>query len=121
MTHHDSAHQSPAMNECIDNCTSCHAICLETISHCLSKGGAHAAPEHIALLAACADICSTCAATMLRGASVSAAVCGACAEVCRACADSCERMGDDPQMKRCAEVCRRCAESCTAMAAMPGH
>ena len=70
MTHHSEDHRSQAMNECIDNCTQCHAICLETINYCLGKGGAHAAPEHIALLATCADICATSADAMLRGASV---------------------------------------------------
>ena len=98
MTHHSAEHRTQAMNECIDNCTQCQAICLETINYCLTKGGEHAAPRHIALLASCADIC------------------GACAEVCRQCARDCEAMGD-AEMKRCAEICRRCAESCAAMAA----
>lgn len=116
MTHHSAAHRPQAMNECIDNCTQCHAICLETINYCLGKGGAHAAPEHIALLAACAGICTTSADTMLRGAAVHTVICGACAEVCRQCAAACEAMGDDAQMQRCAEICRRCADSCSAMA-----
>lgn len=106
------------MQECIDNCTSCHAICLETITHCLNMGGKHAAPEHLTLLAACADICATCADTMLRGASVSKSTCRACADICAECAKSCESFGDDAAMQRCAELCRRCAASCTAMAAM---
>ena len=101
MTHHSAAHRSQAMNTCIDNCTQCHAICLETINYCLTKGGAHATPEHIALLATCADICATSADAMLRGASAHDVVCGACAEICRQCADA----------------SRRCAESCSAMAA----
>lgn len=121
MTHHSAAHRNQAMNDCIDNCTNCHSVCLETINYCLTKGGEHAAPDHVALLAACADICGTSAATMLRGAAVSPVICGACAEVCRQCAASCEKMGDDAEMKRCAEVCRRCAESCTAMASMAAH
>ena len=116
MTHHSAAHRSQAMNECIDNCTQCHAICLETINYCLTKGGAHATPEHIALLATCADICATSADAMLRGASAHDVVCGACEEICRQCADACDAM-NDPEMARCAEVCRRCAESCSAMAA----
>ncbi|MEQ7780288.1 four-helix bundle copper-binding protein [Xanthomonas hortorum] len=117
MTHHSAAHRPQAMNDCIDNCTQCHAICLETINYCLGKGGgAHAAPEHIALLAACADICATSADTMLRGATVHTVICGACAEVCRQCAAACEAMGDDAEMQRCAEICRRCADSCAAMA-----
>ena len=118
MTHHSAAHRTDAMNACIDNCTRCHAICLETLNYCLTKGGKHAEPNHIATLAACADICATSAATMLRGASVSPAVCGACAVVCRHCAESCEAMGDDAEMQRCAEICRKCEASCTAMAQM---
>lgn len=117
MTHHSSANRSPAMNECIDNCSSCHAICLETLNYCLSMGGKHAAPEHIALLSACADICATSADTMLRGASVVKATCRACSEICVECAASCESFGDDADMKRCAEICRRCAKTCAAMAA----
>lgn len=118
MTHHTSEHRDPAMNDCIDNCGHCHATCLETINYCLGQGGKHADPKHIAMMAACVDICATSADTMLRGATVHAAVCGACAEVCRQCAMSCEAFGDDADMKRCAEACRRCAESCAAMARM---
>ena len=117
MSHHTAAHRSAEMNDCIDACTGCHATCLESINYCLEKGGKHAAPAHIGLLSACADICATSADTMLRGASVHTATCGACAEICRACAAACEAMGDDAEMKRCAEACRRCADSCEAMAA----
>lgn len=117
MTHHSEEHRDPRMNDCIDNCTHCHAICLETISHCLSKGGTHAAQEHISLLSACADICATSADTMLRNASVHSVTCASCAEICRRCAEACESFGDDAEMKRCAEMCRRCADSCESMAA----
>nr|AFR74974.1 pO3Cd1.12 [uncultured Xanthomonadaceae bacterium] len=118
--HHRTEDRSAAMNQCIDDCMKCHTICLETIDYCLHKGGRHADAEHIALLSACADICTTCADTMLRGVSVSPAVCGACAEVCGACAASCEAFGDDAAMQRCAEACRRCEKSCRAMAGMAG-
>lgn len=112
MTHHDTH-----MQECIENCTRCHAICLETLAHCLQQGGKHAAPAHIALLSACADICRTSADTMLRGADVHAITCRACAEICRRCAEDCESTGqNDAQMQRCAEMCRTCADSCEAMA-----
>lgn len=118
MTHHTSEHRDPAMNGCIESCSHCHIVCLETIKYCLGRGGKHADPQHVALMAACADICATCADTMLGGSVASAAVCGACAEVCRQCAESCEALGDDAEMKRCAQACRRCAESCAAMARM---
>jgi hypothetical protein len=117
MTHHSAEHRSQATNDCITACTQCEATCLETINYCLGEGGEHAAPDHITLMSACADICGTSTRTMLRGAEVDTVVCGACAEICRQCADSCDRMGDDAEMKRCAEVCRRCAESCETMAA----
>jgi len=42
MTHHTAEHRSAEMNECIQNCTDCHAVCIETISQCLSMGGKHA-------------------------------------------------------------------------------
>src|SRR3546814_15949511 len=93
MTHHSAEHRPQAMNECIDNCTQCHAICLETINYCLTKGGEHAAPQHIALLASCADICATRASAMLRGADIHTVICGACPEACRQCAKDCEAMG----------------------------
>src|SRR3546814_14531229 len=102
MTHH-AIHRDSQMQACIDACTECHAVCLETMNYCLSQGGQHAAPEHIALLSACADICATSADAMLTGASVSPVICGTCAEVCRKCAKTCERMGDDAPRKQCAE------------------
>ena len=104
------------MQECIDNCMRCHAVCLETITHCLKKGGKHAAPDHVRLLQDCAQICITSADFMLRGSELHARTCAVCAEACARCAEECERMADDEMMRRCAEECRRCAESCQRMA-----
>lgn len=110
---------NPKMQECLDNCTECHAICTETAQHCLEMGGKHAEAAHIRSLLDCADICQTSADFMLRGSPQHALTCGACAEVCLACAEACERMGQqDSMMKKCAEVCRRCADSCRQMAHM---
>lgn len=105
-----------SMDDCIRNCLDCHRICLETVPHCLSKGGAHAEAAHIGLLLDCVDICRTSADFMIRKSRFHSSTCGVCAEVCAACADDCDRMDDDPAMRRCAEACRRCAESCRAMA-----
>lgn len=104
------------MQECIDNCTRCHAICGETVTHCLEKGGRHAEVSHVRLLLDCAQICATSADFMLRGSDLHARTCEVCAEVCARCAEDCERMADDDMMRRCAEECRRCAESCRRMA-----
>lgn len=113
--HHQQMSQE--MQDCISNCMTCHAVCLETISHCLEMGGEHASAKHIGLLQDCAQICVTSADFMLRMSDHHPQVCGVCAAVCEACADECERLaGGSDFMQRCAEACRRCAESCRRMA-----
>lgn len=117
---HTTAHHhtgNASMDKCIDDCHHCAAMCNACVSHCLTKGGKHAAPEHITLLLDCAAACQAAEASMSRQSSVHANVCAACAELCRLCEESCRAMGDDPMMKECAEACRRCAESCEKMAA----
>jgi hypothetical protein len=105
------------MRDCIQNCQECHAICMETVQHCLQMGGKHAEADHIRLLLDCAQICATSADFMLRGSPLHSKTCGVCAEICRLCAESCERIGkDDATMKKCAEMCRKCADSCQRMA-----
>jgi uncharacterized protein YmfQ (DUF2313 family) len=109
---------SPDMRQCIDNCTACHQICLQTIQHCLGMGGKHAEQRHIRVMADCAQICAVSADFMLRMSDLHGRTCGVCAEACRRCADDCERLaGGDKAMLACADVCRRCAESCQRMAA----
>ena len=104
------------MRECINNCTACHQICLQTIQHCLSMGGQHAAQGHIRTMADCAQICATSADFMLRASEIHGRVCGVCAEACRRCADDCARLAQgDRMMNECADACRRCAESCVRM------
>lgn len=105
-----------AMESGIQAALDCHTICLETINHCLTKGGEHADPDHIKLLQDCAEICQTAANFMTRESALHTETCRVCAEVCERCAQSCEQMGDDEMMRRCAEACRRCAESCRQMA-----
>lgn len=109
------AHISSKTRACIESCHSCHEVCAETVSHCLSMGGKHAAAGHIGTLLDCGQICDVSADFMLRGSAHQTSVCGLCADVCDACAASCEALGG-AEMKRCAEECRRCAESCRAMA-----
>jgi hypothetical protein len=118
------AHTAPhttsrEMQQCIEECTRCHASCLETAHHCLHVGGKHAAPHHVGLLLDCAEICQTSANFMLRGSDQHTHTCGACAEVCRACEEACRSMGaGDEKLKACADACKRCAESCARMASM---
>lgn len=113
-------HTDSEMQRCIENCTACHGVCVETISHCLMLGGEHASANHIRLLMDCAEICQLSANFMLRGSGRHEKTCGVCAEICSDCATECERMGkDDETMRRCAEFCRRCAASCEHRSQMP--
>ena len=114
MTHQQ---MSQEMRQCIQECSGCHQICLQTIQHCLGMGGKHAEQSHIRLLADCAQICAVSADFMLRGSPLHGRTCGVCAEVCERCAQDCDRVGaGDQQMKQCADACRRCAQSCSRMA-----
>jgi hypothetical protein len=106
------------MRECIQHCTECHNVCVETLDHELRLGGPHAAADHVRLLLDCAQLCATSDDFMLRGSDLSGRVCGVCAEACDRCAADCERLaGDDQLIRRCAEVCRQCAACCRRMAA----
>lgn len=115
MAPYSTATQGREDEQCIEQCSTCHDVCTETMMWCLQQGGEHAAPKHIGLLADCAQICHTSADFMLRGSELHHATCGVCAEVCERCADDCEQM-EDEQMQRCAEACRQCAELCRQMA-----
>lgn len=112
-----SREMTSEMRECITNCLNCHAICLETATHCLMMGGGHASIEHQTLLADCAQACITSADFMLRLSPNHARYCESCAESCLKCAEDCERLSQgDQTMSQCADICRRCAESCRQMA-----
>jgi len=83
------AHTKHAMQACIEACSRCHQVCLQTaMNHCLNTGGKHVEAEHFRLMMNCAEICEACAA-------------------------SCERIG---AMDECVKACRDCAESCREMA-----
>lgn len=104
------------MQSCIDACTKCYQICLQTaMTHCLETGDKHVEPRHFRLMVNCAQICQTSAAVQLSGSDFIAQYCGLCAEVCKACAESCANLKG---MNDCEEACWACEASCRAMA---GH
>jgi hypothetical protein len=51
-------HTDDEMQKCIQLSRECHAMCTQTISHCLRLGGHHAAPDHIRLMEDCAQLCT---------------------------------------------------------------
>ncbi len=118
MPHSGEHAVSDEMQRCIDNCTECHNICVQTTAYCLEMGGRHAEASHLRTLLDCAETCAISANFMLRGSDLHPQTCGVCAEACDRCAQSCQQFADDQQMKDCADMCRRCAESCRQMAGM---
>ena len=110
-------HMDEAMQKCIQLCRDCHAVCIQTIAHCLKLGGRHAAPEYIRLFQDCAQMCTTTVDYMLRESAFHDRVCRLCSDLCTQCGDACEQVaGGDQLIKQCIEICRRCAESCNRMA-----
>ncbi len=110
-------HTDEEMQKCIQLCRDCHAMCTQTIAHCLKLGGRHAAPEHIRLFLDCAQMCTTTVDYMLRESAFHDRICRLCAELCKQCGKDCEQLaGVDQMVKQCIEMCRKCAESCERMA-----
>jgi len=108
---------SKEMQECIDNCLSCHLMCERTAMHCLQMGGEHASREHQATIRDCSQLCALCADLMVRESPIHSASCTNCAMACERCDQECRRLANgDELMLKCAEICRRCAISCRIMA-----
>jgi hypothetical protein len=127
------------MQECIQNCLTCHQVCLETFNYSLWLSGRYTESVHLRLLLDCAEICQTSANFMLRGSDLHRETCRACAVICENCATDCDRYAVpsegsgapmsrhsgpprvskenvDEQMKYCAQIARQCAKSCREMA-----
>lgn len=110
-------HMDEEMKKCIQHCRDCHAMCTQTIAHCLRLGGRHATPDHIRLMLDCAQMCATSADYMVRESPFHDRICRLCSELCKECAKDCQEVaGDDQMVKECLEMCRKCAASCERMA-----
>ena len=105
----------PDMKACMDACHECHVTCLHmAMNHCLEAGGRHAEPQHMKIMADCAQICAVAIDFMARKSEHHRHICRECAEICRACASCCEGLDG---MEDCVAACRKCAEACDKMAA----
>jgi hypothetical protein len=112
MEHHSPS--DPVLRTCIDLCTRCHQICLQTaLNHCLEKGDKFVEAEHFRLMINCSEICQACANFQLGGSTFSEEICSVCADICEACALSCEMLGE---MEDCVRICRECSVSCRDIA-----
>ena len=106
------------MRACIQECTNCHNICMETAAHCLSLEGEYAAAGSIGALLDCARICTLNSEFMLRASPLHAQLCRVSVAACERCAIECEQMANgDHTIRTCARACRRCIDSCRRLAA----
>jgi hypothetical protein len=80
---------SKEMQRCIQTCQECHAICTETVLHCLTLGGEHAEAHHVRLLLACAAICRTSATFLELGSDLHTETCRVCATAAPRTASAC--------------------------------
>jgi hypothetical protein len=114
MNHPD--HSGHSMQDCIEACSHCHQVCLQTaMNHCLEAGGKHVEADHFRLMISCAEICQASANFQLSSSPFHRRLCGLCADICEACAVDCEKVG---AMDECVAACKACAESCRQMASM---
>jgi len=113
---HDQEHDD--LQEAVEECLNCHAVCTLTLQHCIASGGDYTEVNLVGVLLDCAELCQTSANFMLRGSPYHVITCGACAELCRACEEACRGHAGDEQLVHCADVCASCADSCDRMARM---
>lgn len=107
--------RSDVVNRRIGACKDCHAVCTETMFHCLNMCGKHAEMSHVRLMRDRADICEQSEDRMLRGSELMNQACRMSADVCDSCAESCDAF-DDQAMKTCAQTRRDCASVCREVA-----
>ncbi len=96
------------MQQCIQDCLNCHAVCMQTAEADKQKGGKHAKKEYIYLLLDCAEMCLTSAHFMQHDSPLFGYTCQAALQVATHCAGECDSMGDTD----CANASRICASSC---------
>ena len=99
-------------SKCIQQCQTCHRVCLETLNYCLQMEGRHRDPNLLRLLLDCADICHVTANFLMRNSPHHDLTCGICADICNASAQELETFEEDQTMLGCAYACRSCAQAC---------
>jgi hypothetical protein len=102
------------IQQCIQDCISCHDVCLQTATACEQSGGEHASPDHINILRDCAELCLVAAHFLQHNSALVGYVCQACAQATTHCGNECDRMGDTD----CANACRNAAWACEQMTKM---
>ena len=55
------------LQEAVEECLNCHAVCTLTLQHCIASGGDNTEVNLVGVLLDCAELCQTSANFMLRG------------------------------------------------------
>ncbi len=100
---------------CIEACTACHDVCMETSARLRMQG--HGDEGQIGALLDCAELCRMAANFVMRDSPLHAMVCVLGADACLRAARDCERFEDD-RMREVANTCRRTADRCRRVAAV---
>jgi hypothetical protein len=109
------------VDRCIDACSDCQLMCIETIGHFRNISGKHDETSQIKLLRDCIDICVLSIDLMIRGSELINMQCFMCADACERCAESCESFGDNDLMQACAKSCWNCSDVCREVAGPSPH
>jgi hypothetical protein len=99
---------------CIEACTACHDVCLETSARLRMQG--HGDEGQIGALLDSAELCRLTANFLIRDSPLHSMACLLCADACQRSARDCERF-DEARMRQVAEACRRTADQCRRIAA----
>ena len=117
----DSRTMGQAVQQCINACFACVAICDRCADDMIGMDGDHHMDHKdrdlmqvcIRLCQDCADICALSARWMSRLSSSADLVYRLCGDICDHCAEICERHAPHHALcSECAAECRRCAELC---------
>jgi hypothetical protein len=100
---------------CIDACSACHDVCMETTAWLRMQGPGD--EGQIGGLLDCAELCRLTANFLMRDSPLHSMACFLCADACRHAARDCERFDED-RMRKTAEACRRTADHCRRSAAL---
>ncbi len=106
------------MQTSIQACMDCHKMCMETMTHCMTKSGKHMDMGMMSMMRDCSEMCMMAMNMMMSGSEFMHRTCMLCAEMCEKCGMMCEQMSDDSKMMECAAACHNCAESCKMMGMM---
>lgn len=103
------------LRDCFRNCLTCAEACMQAaMNWCLDSGNSQFDDRTFRLLLSCADLCKVTATVIRRQVPEHVAICATCADVCTACVKSCE---SSAEMEDLTAACRQCAACCRALVA----